>query len=119
MTTRKLLEYVHTQAEKFGWETHIEGTGPYNEDGIETHLWLSKSLDGEKYEMEFYYYIKLKNDGEDYSITNTPLTRSELGDDWVTKNYEYRTKEDIDEYFSSSGPSIQQFRDQLLNMFDN
>jgi len=117
MTTRKLLEYVFTQAEKFGWETQTEGTGIYDSDGHEQHLWLSKSFDNHDYEMEFYYYIKPKNNGYDYSITNTPLTRSELGDGCKIITHEYTTKEEIDEYFRASGPSLEQLNNHFLNMF--
>jgi hypothetical protein len=114
MTTRKLLEYVYTQAEKFGWETQIEGTGICDHsDGYEQHLWLSK----DDYEMEFYYYIKPKNNGYDYSITNTPLTRSELGDGCEIIRHEYTTKEQIDEYFRASGPSLEELRNHFLKMF--
>jgi hypothetical protein len=113
MTTRKLLEYVNTQAEKFGWEIQVEETGLYNENGSEQHLWLSK----DEYEMEFYYYIKPKNDG--YSITNTPLTRNELGDGCEIITYEYTNKEEIDEYFRTSGPSLEELRNNFLNMFNN
>jgi hypothetical protein len=115
MTTRNLLKYVNTQAEKFGWEIQIEGTGLYNENGAEQHLWLSK----DDYEMEFYYYIKPKNNGYDYSIANTPLTRSELGDGCKIIKYEYTTKEEIDAYFRASGPSFEELNEYFLNMFNN
>jgi hypothetical protein len=104
MTTRKLLEYVFTQAEKFGWETQTEGTGICDADGHEQHLLLWR----DNYEMEFYYYIKPKNNGYDYSITNTPLTSGGL---------EYTTKKEIDEYFRASGPSLDELRNHFLNMF--
>ena len=117
MTTRKLLEYVFTQAEKFGWETQTEGTGIYDNNGHEQHLLLSKSFDKDDYEMEFYYYIKPKNNGYDYSITNTPLTRSELGDGCKIIIHEYTTKKEIDEYFRASGPSLDELRNHFLNMF--
>lgn len=113
MTTRKLLEYVYTQAERFGWETQTEGTGIEFQDGYEQHLSLWK----DDYEMEFYYYIKPKRNGYDYSITNTPLTRSELSDDWETITYEYTTKAEIDEYFRNSGPSLKELNNHFLEMF--
>ena len=115
MTTRKLLEYVYTQAERFGWETQVEGTGIKYQDGYEQHLWLSK----ENYEMEFYYYIKPKNNGYDYSITNTPLTRSELGDGCKIIEHEYTTKQEIDDYFRASGPSFEELNNYFLKMFTN
>ena len=104
MNTRKLLEYVITQAERFGWEHQTEGTGIYDENGYEQHLWLWK----DDYEMEFYYYIKSKNNGYDYCITNTPLTRNELGDGCKIIEHEYTTKAEIDEYFRNSGPSFEE-----------
>lgn len=114
MTTRKLLEYVINQAKKFGWETQTEGTGIYDKNGIEEHLCLWK----DDYEMEFYYYIKPKNNGYDYSITNIPLTRSELRDDWETIKYEYTTKKEIDEYFRASGPSLEELNEKFLTIFN-
>ena len=117
MTTRKLLEYVFTQAEKFGWETNQEGTGIYDDNGHEQHLWLSKSFKENDYEMEFYYYIRPKNNGYDYSITNTPLTRSELGDGCSIIEHEYTTKQEVDEYFRNSGPELTELNNHFLEMF--
>jgi hypothetical protein len=103
MTTRKLVEYVFTQAKKFGWETQTEGTGICDDNGCETHMWLSHP---EWKEMEFYYYVKPKRNGYDYTITDIGLTRSELGDGCKIIRYEYTTKEQIDDYFRASGASL-------------
>lgn len=115
MKTSQLLAYVIKEAEKRGYEVNIEGTGIYDSNGYETHLWLSHS---DWNEMEFYYYVKPKRDGYDYSITDIGLTRSELGDGWEIIKYQYTTKAEIDKYFFDN-VSLEELNNHFLKMFSN